>query len=537
MQEIKCPKCGEVFQVDEAGYAAIVKQVRDKEFNKELKEREAQFKIAKEDALEVAKTKAEKDLNQLIAQKDKEIADLQKKHDSESNETKLEIANLNAQIAAAESEKNTALEKAEAEKDRLISELNAKLQAKDDEQKHIVKEAEAEKDKIIAELQNQISNITKDHKHDMEQLKSAKQLEIDALSAQITNNETVKNLAVSEVETKYTKLLADKKEEIAKLNGDLESKNKELEIRENSIRREYDVIIKNKDEQIEQYRDFKARQSTKMIGESLEVHCSNEFNKVRHIGFPTAYFEKDNDARSGSKGDFIFKDFDDEGNEYISIMFEMKNEADATEKKHKNEDFFKELDKDRREKKCEYAVLVTLLEADNDYYYISNVFDSYFVYEGWCTDKIYRQGYTKDEDNVAFDGERIELFRELLTASEKAELESMRSNYTELKEFKENVEKNELHSKKESLLADEKYSVLSENEAFIELKKNMDNYSLDDLETKAKVIFADYVSSIGAFSAKPEVSKSPVLFMSNSNSEKESKKKAPYGGIFEKYNN
>ena len=368
MQEIKCPKCGEVFQVDEAGYAAIVKQVRDKEFNKELKEREAQFKIAKEDALEVAKTKAEKDLNQLIAQKDKEIADLQKKHDSESNETKLEIANLNAQIAAAESEKNTALEKAEAEKDRLISELNAKLQAKDDEQKHIVKEAEAEKDKIIAELQNQISNITKDHKHDMEQLKSAKQLEIDALSAQITNNETVKNLAVSEVETKYTKLLAEKKEEIAKLNGDLESKNKEMEIRENSIRREYDVIIKNKDEQIEQYRDFKARQSTKMIGESLEVHCSNEFNKVRHIGFPTAYFEKDNDARTGSKGDYIYRELDENGIEIISIMFEMKNENDKTATKHKNEDFLKELDKDRNEKNCEYAVLVSMLEPENELY-------------------------------------------------------------------------------------------------------------------------------------------------------------------------
>ena len=292
MQEIKCPKCGEVFQVDEAGYAAIVKQVRDKEFNRELKERELQFKMAKEDALEVARTKAEKDFNQL-----------------------------------------------KAEKDRLVSELNAKLTAKDEEQKHIVKEAEAEKDKVIAEL-----------------------------NAQITNNENLKNLAVSEVETRYTKLLAEKKEEIAKLNGDLESANKELEIRVNSIRREYDVIIKNKDEQIEQYRDFKARQSTKMIGESLEVHCSNEFNKVRPIGFPTAYFEKDNDARSGSKGDFIFRDFDDEGNEYISIMFEMKNEADATEKKHKNEDFFKELDKDRREKNCEYAVLVTLLEADNDYY-------------------------------------------------------------------------------------------------------------------------------------------------------------------------
>lgn len=241
MQEIKCPKCGEVFQVDEAGYAAIVKQVRDKEFNRELKERELQFKMAKEDALEVARTKAEKEFNQL-----------------------------------------------KAEKDRLVSELNAKLTAKDEEQKHIVKEAEAEKDKVIAEL-----------------------------SAQITNNENLKNLAVSEVETRYTKLLAEKKEEIAKLNGDLESANKELEIRVNSIRREYDVIIKNKDEQIEQYRDFKARQSTKMIGESLEVHCSNEFNKVRPIGFPTAYFEKDNDARSGSKGDFIFRDFDDEGNEYI----------------------------------------------------------------------------------------------------------------------------------------------------------------------------------------------------------------------------
>lgn len=182
-----------------------------------------------------------------------------------------------------------------------------------------------------------------------------------------------------------------------------------------------------------------------------------------------------------------------------------------------------------------YNLLAPYEEADNDYYYISNVFDSYFVYEGWCTDKIYRQGYTKDEDNVTFDGERIELFRELLTASEKAELESMRSNYTELKEFKENVEKNELHSKKEALLADEKYSVLSENESFAELKKNMDNYSLDDLETKAKVIFADYVSSVETFSAKPETSKKSILFMSNSNSEKESKKKAPYGGIFEKY--
>lgn len=184
-----------------------------------------------------------------------------------------------------------------------------------------------------------------------------------------------------------------------------------------------------------------------------------------------------------------------------------------------------------------YNLLSSYEEADNEWYYITGVFDSYFVYESWDGGKIYGQKYTKDNNTVSYDGERYTLHKTYLTDSEYAELESMRSNYTELKEFKENVEKNELHSKKESLLADEKYSVLSENEAFIELKKNMDNYSLDDLETKAKVIFADYVSSIGAFSAKPEVSKSPVLFMSNSNSEKESKKKAPYGGIFEKYNN
>ena len=184
-----------------------------------------------------------------------------------------------------------------------------------------------------------------------------------------------------------------------------------------------------------------------------------------------------------------------------------------------------------------YNLLSSYEEADNEWYYITGVFDSYFVYESWDGGKIYGQKYTKDNNTVSYDGERYTLHKTYLTDSEYAELESMRSNYTALKEFKENVEKNELHSKKESLLADEKYSVLSENEAFIELKKNMDNYSLDDLETKAKVIFADYVSSIGAFSAKPEVSKSPVLFMSNSNSEKESKKKAPYGGIFEKYNN
>lgn len=180
--------------------------------------------------------------------------------------------------------------------------------------------------------------------------------------------------------------------------------------------------------------------------------------------------------------------------------------------------------------------LCSIYRNDSEWCYVSQVYDDYFIMEDWDSDKFYRQSYERSDDNISLSGERIEMFAMLLTESEKLCIEEMRSNYEALKEFKETVEKNELHSKKEAVLADEKYSVLSENEAFAELKNNMDNYSLDDLETKAKVIFADYVSSVGVFSAKPETQKSKVLYMSNSNSEKESKKKTPYGGIFEKYN-
>ena len=161
--------------------------------------------------------------------------------------------------------------------------------------------------------------------------------------------------------------VSEKEKEIDNLNNKLEIGKNEFLLKEKSLVESYEEKIKNKDEQIAYYKDFKARQSTKMIGESLEQHCNNEFNKIRPI-FKNVYFEKDNDARTGSKGDFIFRESDDDGTEVISIMFEMKNEADETASKHKNEDFFKELDKDRREKNCEYAVLVSLLEIDNDYY-------------------------------------------------------------------------------------------------------------------------------------------------------------------------
>lgn len=263
MQEIKCPKCGEVFQVDESGYAAIVKQVRDKEFEKEVNDRQVQFQSEKESLVRLAKAETEQAFHDEIVKRDMEIAQLKAKLDS-------------------------------GEKDRQLA----------------VSEAVQEKEREIAESREQIYVLT----------------------------------------------------------GKIETGEKESQLREKSLKESYEERLRMKDEQIAYYRDFKARMSTKMIGESLEQHCEIEFNRLRATGFQNAYFEKDNDARTGSKGDYIYRESDEEGTEFISIMFEMKNEADTTATKKKNEDFFRELDKDRREKNCEYAVLVTLLEAESELY-------------------------------------------------------------------------------------------------------------------------------------------------------------------------
>lgn len=288
MQEIKCPKCGEVFQVDESGYAAIVKQIRDREFQKEVYEREAQFK-----------------------------------------------AHLQT-----------------LEKDRQLA----------------IKNAISIKDAEIAELKAQINANARNNKLTINEAVAVKEKEITALQARLTAYEMEKRLAISEVVFKNEKVLAAKNQELLRLTNQIEANEKENKIREQSIKDGYEEKLRSKDEQIAYYKDFKARQSTKMIGESLEQHCLIEFNKLRATAFQNSYFEKDNDARSGSKGDFIFRECDNEGTEFISIMFEMKNEADETSTKHKNEDFLKELDKDRKEKNCEYAVLVSLLEADNELY-------------------------------------------------------------------------------------------------------------------------------------------------------------------------
>lgn len=270
MQEIKCPHCGEVFQVDESGYSQIVQQVRDKEFEKELKRREDELAMKRESEITIVKMQQDKAHSAELSKKDDELA-----------KVKLEVERLKAQLERTDTEKQLAVSKAVQEKD---------------------------------------------------------------------------------------KQLADKDRKITELNGRLGVKESEIQLKEKTLKDDYERQLRFKDEQIEQYKDFKARQSTKMVGESLEQHCLNQFNSIRMTAFPTAYFEKDNDARTGSKGDFIFRESSQDGTEFISIMFEMKNEMDETATKHKNEDFFKELDKDRREKGCEYAVLVSLLEADNELY-------------------------------------------------------------------------------------------------------------------------------------------------------------------------
>lgn len=267
MNEIICPHCKKTFKVDEAGFADILKQVRNHEFEKELHERLELLEKDKESAIKLAEANAKSALQNDIAKKDNEIVRLKAEKDAEANK----------------------------------------------------------------------------------------------LKARIESTETEKKLAVTEAVTKVEKERDD-------LKNKLQNKDSEIQLREVSLKDKYESELKLKDEMIERYKDMKLRLSTKMVGETLEQHCETEFNKLRATGFQNAYFEKDNDSKEGSKGDYIYRENDEAGNEIISIMFEMKNESDITATKKKNEDFLKELDKDRSEKKCEYAVLVSLLEAENELY-------------------------------------------------------------------------------------------------------------------------------------------------------------------------
>ena len=285
MKEIKCPECGKVCTIDENSYAAIQKQVRDREFNEELKK-----------------------------------------------------------------QTSSAVQLAEAEKDRVITELRGQLHS-----------LHAEKDLAVREAESRFQREA-----------AAKEQEIIALRGKLQTEgalfEAQKNSAVQEAVRAREEQQHEQEKELLMLQAQLESLKSAQELKEKQMLAERDRLLKSKDEEIAYYKDLKTRMSTKMVGETLEQHCEIEFNSIRTRAYPHAYFEKDNDARSGSKGDFIFRDFDADGTEYLSIMFEMKNEMDETATKHKNEDFLKKLDKDRTEKKCEYAVLVTMLEAESDFY-------------------------------------------------------------------------------------------------------------------------------------------------------------------------
>ena len=328
MQEIKCPNCGKTFLVDESGYAQIVQQVRDKEFDRELQQREKALEDMKAKDLEIVQMKQKEEFEQRLSAQEAQLA----------------------------------------EKERLIEQLKARLSGTETEKQLAVTQAvsqkEQEREAALSQKNNELAEKTR---------------AIEALKARLNNSETEKQLAVSEAVREKEKAVSEKETEIASLKNRLSSQQTECALKQQSLHREYESKLKQKDELIEYYKDFKARQSTKMIGESLEQHCLNQFNALRMTAFPQAYFEKDNDARSGSKGDFIFREARD-GVEFISIMFEMKNEMDETATKHKNEDFFKELDKDRREKKCEYAVLVSLLEIDNELYN-NGIVDVSYKYE------------------------------------------------------------------------------------------------------------------------------------------------------------
>ena len=317
MQEIRCPKCNEVFQVDDSGYSQIVQQVRDKEFEKEATRRAEELEKAKNSELKILEMEYEKKLESALSEKSDDITDKEKR-----------ITELEARLKSIESEKQLAVANAVRERENSFSEESRKAQ-----------KAISDKESLI------------------------KQLELQLQQAQ-----SLQQAALDKAKSENALALEKKQNEINELNSQLKTKDSEAALRCKTIEEKYAIELKNKDELIEQYKDFKARLSTKMVGETLEQHCLTQFNSLRMSAFPNAYFEKDNDARSGSKGDFIFRESSEDGIEFISIMFEMKNEMDTTATKHKNEDFFKELDKDRNEKGCEYAVLVSMLEADNEFY-------------------------------------------------------------------------------------------------------------------------------------------------------------------------
>ena len=387
MNEIKCPKCGNVFQVDEADYASIVNQVRNKEFQQEIArrmaEQEKQFKMQQEaEALKADQVLKERltAKDREMSQKETEIAQLKEKLNGIAQNKELEsqnalaqkdteIARLKEQINAIaqgkELESKDALNKKDNEIARLKEQIESISRNKDLESQNAL----SQKDTEITKLKAQISAIAQSKDMESKDALNKKDSEIARLKGEIEQRDKQKEIELLQEKSRAQEVLQQKETKITELEGQVKAEKNAASLREKELQERFSVQLKQKQEQIDYYKDLKTRMSTKMVGETLEIHCSTEFNRVRASMYPRAYFEKDNDAKGGSKGDFIFRDYDEDGTtEYISIMFEMKNEMDETATKHKNEDFFAKLDKDRKEKGCEYAVLVSLLEPDSELY-------------------------------------------------------------------------------------------------------------------------------------------------------------------------
>lgn len=395
MNQITCPKCGTVINLDESDYEGIVRQVRDDQFAHEVEERAASLRREHEQALELARSQAKAELDRVMAAQKAELQEALARSSSELQEVKARSASElqearaasaaalqqaqsagAAQLAKEQSERAAELMRVRAEADARIAELSAKLESAVEERESAVRVA-AQRERMVAQQD------AADQKEELREQLAARDAQIASLKAQLDAGATQRDLAVTQAVTEARTTF---EEERAKLARDLDAARFELsheqEVRAaekqqietahaleiEQARKSAQDLIRYKDEEIERLRDMKARLSTKMVGETLEQHCETQFNQLRATAFPHAYFEKDNDASDGTKGDFIFRECDEAGNEIVSIMFEMKNENDTTATKHKNEDFFKKLDSDRKKKGCEYAVLVTLLEPESELY-------------------------------------------------------------------------------------------------------------------------------------------------------------------------
>lgn len=347
MAEIKCPNCGKIFKIDDGDYASIVSQIKNEEMEKEIN-----FRVKeKEENINKA--------NQLL------IKENDNKNQSMINKLNLEIDKLKQYQEQAEKEKQNEISLA------VSKEKENNIQTKESLNKKI-KELEMKN----ASLKNENEKMSLEQKNALSNLENQKNSEIQDLKNKVDNLNKEKEYEIKNA-------ISDKEKEILELKSSLKIKDQEKELQNKTTEEKYQIILKQKEQEIKFYKDLKTKMSTKLIGETLEQHCFNEFNKIRMQAYPYAKFDKDNEVskESGSKGDFIFRDYDEtQTNEIVSIMFEMKNEMDTTATKHKNSDFFKELDKDRKEKKCEYAVLVSMLEPDNEFYN-AGIVDVSYEYE------------------------------------------------------------------------------------------------------------------------------------------------------------